>query len=210
MSDLIHETMKQTRRYWYIDGISEMAAGLIILIIGGFFAIVPLIPSDSVRVWVLAVGQPALVILGVIFGSRVVGYIKERVTYPRTGYVAFRKKNRKRRWGRIALAMVLSASLGMLFSLLFNLISARWVPTIAAAFMSLFFLVIAYNLGLARFVGLAVYILAVGLLVSWWMPSEPVDMAAMMGLTGLGLLVSGAFTLRAYLGNTQPIDQDFS
>lgn len=208
MSDLINETMKQTRRYWYIDGISEMAAGFILMLIGGFFAIVPLISSDNARIWVLAIGQPALIILSIFFGSRVVHSVKERVTYPRTGYVAFRKKDQKRRWGRIVFAMMLSASLGLLFSLLFNLIPDRWIPTIAAGVMSMFLLVIAYNLGLLRFVALAVYTLGVGLLVSWWMPPEPYDLAMMMALCGAGVLVSGLLALRHYLAHTQPAGED--
>lgn len=208
MSDLIDETIKQTRRYWYIDGISEMAAGLFLMLIGGFFAAVPLIPSESARMWILALGQPLLVILGIVFVSRAVKAVKERVTYPRTGYVAYHGKNRKRRLGRIVVAIALSAAVGMLFSLFFNLIPDRWIPTIAAGVMSIFFLVIAYNLALLRFVGLAVYFFAVGLLVSWWMPAEPYDMAAMLGLGGLGVLVSGALALRSYLANTRPVDED--
>ncbi|HZW04990.1 MAG TPA: hypothetical protein VFF68_13740, partial [Anaerolineaceae bacterium] len=170
MGDLIDETMKRTRQYWYVDGISEMFTGLFILLLGAFFAVIPLIPSVAARTWLLALGQPALILLGFWLGGKAVRAVKERLTYPRTGYLAFRKPTRKHRWGRLVFAAVLSASLGVLFSVLFNLIPERWIPAIAAGVLGLFMLFLAYQLGLVRFAVLAGYFLVVGLLVFWWMP----------------------------------------
>jgi hypothetical protein len=78
---VILEAKRRARDYWDIDGLPALRAGAIIVLWGVFW------PSTGMRGSVLA-----MVVLAVWILSRkkrgILEWLKDRITYPRTGYVA--------------------------------------------------------------------------------------------------------------------------
>ena len=102
----IAKVEQRIRRYWYSDGISEITGGLMFLILGGYFGAQDFLEKGSL-VRIILQSSLMLVMLAAILSSRwLVNTLKEKLTYPRTGYVAYRvDKQKSRRW-RIVVAVV--------------------------------------------------------------------------------------------------------
>src|SRR5512142_253259 len=85
--DLIEDALRKPRRYWNADGIPEIAIGAFWLLWG----IIVLLPIVAPR---LAQWRNVLAMLGVLTAPGLMDFAvkkwKERVTFPRGGYVQFR------------------------------------------------------------------------------------------------------------------------
>ena len=112
----IRNVEKRTRQYLYEDGFVEMAAGIMFLILGGYFYASDSLPATShLKSWLVA--SLVLVILaGQFLVGRLVRFLKSRITYPRTGYVAYKKKEPTAR--RRAAAAVSGAIIAAAFTTL--------------------------------------------------------------------------------------------
>lgn len=90
------------KRYENIDGTGEMVVGLVLL--GYFLAgyLVALLPENTAT-WVRVVVIYASLALAVVLAYWARRAIKRRITWPRTGYVAYRRSG-KVWWGKLAIA----------------------------------------------------------------------------------------------------------
>ena len=204
--------MERPKRYDNIDGTFEMAFGLMTLgfmLLGSLQAI---LPEDSM--WrhgfagMLMFYAGLLLLLGLLhWGPKA---IKKRITWPRTGYVAYRVGG-KARWTALAavaaFSAVIAAGVGCLMRLdrRHDWISLMWIGGVAiyvAGYMFWIYrmekdhpwkwLVLLFMaLGL-----LAIALIVPGDFVGLWRP-----MLLFVGLTWLG---SGAATLYLYIRHTQP------
>ena len=96
MENQIESTVKRGRAYWFTDGFTEIAGGIFFLLIGGLVLFrgiagqnVALSQFASTAVDIGTVKLAAL-LLGVL----VIWWLKDRFTYPRTGYVQGQKAMR--------------------------------------------------------------------------------------------------------------------
>lgn len=190
------ELTRRTWRYWYEDGIAETLSGLGALLATGL----SLWTNKEITfpgAWAIALGgllAGALLGLNYLMRWGIRRY-KEHVTYPRTGYVSYRRSTALSspvRWVAFGFFVLagLAGSLGGDENL-------AWVLLIAG--VALWGEHLAATLGLARFHVLAAYTLLAGELVrvvpklaAWGLP-------AFVGLVGLGYVVSGVSTLIVYL-----------
>ena len=63
--------------------------------------------QSTLQVILFTLGMPALIIFGGRAVSRIVVKLKEKYTYPRTGYVSYPRKTGSKRWSRALLAAIL-------------------------------------------------------------------------------------------------------
>src|SRR5512133_1902856 len=106
------EIKKRAQRYWYEDGIWEIAFGLINALLGGYLLITAQFSWSGPLAIVLLLLQMA-VIIGMFWSiNKIVKYMKERITYPRTGYVAYRRPAPGARLKRVLLMIGISAGIG--------------------------------------------------------------------------------------------------
>ena len=85
MTEQMDKIVKETYRYFYVDGLVETAVGLLFALIGMVLAGWAGFEEGS---WLLktAVIILPILIIGGTFGIKwLVGNLKERITYPRTG-----------------------------------------------------------------------------------------------------------------------------
>ena len=209
MKSEIDTVIQRTQRYWYVDGLGEIAVGLLLLFFGLSFALFDLVQNETLSM-ALAVGQPFVFLLLWWLGGKAVRYFKERLTYPRTGYVALPRK--KKPLSRLILAALIAAVVGGLVGLLQAVSSnSQLVMPVAVALLLAFSVaLIARRFGLLRFYLLAGYTFLLGLLAVLLPLSETQQNVFIFSMFGLGWAVSGAVTLARYLGSTQPPAMDGS
>ena len=196
----IESLLNRPKAYYNIDGVGELAMGFMCLAGSLLRWLQANAPKDSV--WH---GMPALI---VYFGSMCLilhsgpKAIKKRITYPRTGFVEYRKRD------TLWLPMILGAAVSAALS--FGLIVAyrrHWNLTTPGSLIGLLFAA-SYAYGIARTVRwkwavawvLALGSVAVGVLTdhSW---GDAFLLTAM--LYGAVLLVSGGISFWLYLRHTE-------
>lgn len=197
MSTNIDDLMQRTRRYWYEDGLSDLALGGYFLALGLFFLGQSLTPPGS-PLWLLwGVGGPLLLICGGVLANWLIKQLKTRLTYPRTGYVNYERpagglSGAARLLGVMLLAAIVSA--GMVVA------SGRWTSlTLLFGLVGLgAFGWVSYRLGLRRYLILGLWSLLLGLaLVPFALSLEQGGALFWIGF-GLGMIVSGLITWRRY------------
>ncbi len=198
----IERAMQRTRRYWYDDGLTEMAVGCLFLAIGLLF-FTEYVLGSPLASGLSAVGLPVIVVGGSWLGRHLVRIAKERFTYPRTGYVVYRRPPGARsRTATVAVAVMVGGLVGLLFSL--APASLAWIPGLQGLLVggSTFFY--GYRLGLARFCVLAAFAVVVGAVASLAGLGDLLGSGVFFAAFGLALLLSGLFALYQYLRPTAP------
>jgi hypothetical protein len=205
--DTMQRIEQRAQRYWYEDGIWEIGFGFINLLLGIFFLL-----ASRVN-WV---GPMALVMVGLQLGvflgafwliGRIVRRLKERITYPRTGYVAYRRRPASARARQVVLAAAISASIGGLTAILATLESTEnRMPMVTGLFLALGLVVLGRRFSLQRMYIQAALVLLLGFGVSQTPLSEDVSTGAFFTGFGLLMMISGAIALIVYLRRTNPAD----
>lgn len=203
----LNDWLRRPQRYWYADGLTEMAVGGIFLLVALTNLAAWLLPPGPWQNLTLAILQ-ALVIIGGVLGARaLVRYLKERITYPRTGWVTYRQPSSSRRWLLAGLTFILAAGLAFLMVALGKTVGQRWLPLVSG-FLIAFATAAGWRLRLARLLILALYTLGVGVGLTLLAPPDPLDAVLFFSLVGLGWLTSGGLALWTYLRHTHPLDED--
>lgn len=188
----IEKIEKRTVQSFYEDGLTEIAAGLIFLILGGYFFF-QTGPAGSRMGEILSASFLIVFFASFFLVNRLLRFFKRRVTYPRTGYIAFKKKEAspKRRVATAVVAGIISAALAVLFRLSPSV--QLLFPAINGLLFAVAALLLSIRIGLIRFYVLsaASAVIGVGLAA-----------AGLGDLKGLSLyyLVFGGTLLLAGLG----------
>jgi hypothetical protein len=210
--DQIGSLLNRPKAYYNIDGVGELGCGFMSLSYALFHWLQVRTPEHSVwhQTWVFCLYLGLMVSI-IHYGSKAV---KQRITYPRTGFVEYRKRDT---FWRMFIAMGVSAliSVGLALAL-----RSRWDVTAPA---SLFgpVLAAAYGYGIARTVPWkwAVFAaMAFGSLAIAILPEDLIGpladhswagtfMLSMM-LYGTLLMLSGGISFWLYLRHTQAPAQD--
>lgn len=199
MKSPLETAQKRTRRYWYEDGLSELAAGAVILLMALVNLALGLLAPPPWKDWLSALGLPVIVIGGGILARRLVERLKERLTYPRTGYLRYPRPKPTRRFMSAGIAIGVALMVTLMTAWLSAAQSERLIPALTGLLSAILILFIGMSVGLARFYLLAVWQFAFGLLGSRLNLPAPFDLALFFGALGVGLLISGGITLSRYL-----------
>lgn len=200
----INETIKRTKRYWYVDGFSEIGIGLLLIVIILFNYLVGQVQTPILQILLVVVGLPGVIVLGSRGLSRVVVKLKEKYTYPRTGYIAYRTKTGSRRWKRVLLAGTVGLLAGALTSLLSGSLPLIYEQLFVTVMIACAYTYIGYSIGLKRFYWIAGATILLGLGLSLARLEEIRYFLTFFVGQGLIWIVSGLLALRQYFGGTQP------
>jgi len=206
MNEDIDHTIQRTRRYWYIDGLPDIVFGSILLLLALYFYMKTVLPPESTLANMLTVGFVLLIVGCGWIGGRIINYFKERLTYPRTGYVSYPKPKTSHRMvtGIVAaliafmLTALIATSPGSLFL----------IPTLMGVLIGLAMLYFGSKIGLMRYYLYAALSALIGIGLSWTHISSDLSGAVYYFVMGLVLLVTGVFTLWNYLHQTKPVEDD--
>lgn len=206
MKDQIDQTIQRTQQYWNIDGIPELIFGGVFMLLGIYFLVQTALPPESMLANLLNIAFVLIVIGGGFLGGRLINSLKTRLTYPRTGYVSYKRSRGKNRWIAGALAIIIAAAVSAFFILSPTYIA--WIPGVTGILLSGFLVVIGYRLALLRFYGQAAISLILGVGISLSGMGNDPGLAIFYGLMGLIVTISGAITLHNYLQNYPPIQEE--
>jgi hypothetical protein len=204
-SKQIQQIEKRTTRYWFADGLAEMTVSFVFLVLALYFYLKLVVPVDSLLYPLLEMGFILFIVGGSFITSRIVNALKERLTYPRTGFVAYQQDRRGKSRSRIAAVFVVGvivAAVTLLFTN--NRTEFAWMPAITGLLLglaTLFF--IAPRIGLVRIYLLGGAAVVVGVAISLLGFEDIPGLAWFYFLAGAGVLLSGGLTLIAYLRSNQ-------
>lgn len=203
MTTTIQNLTRRTYQYWYNDGLTELAAGVLILAIGLINLVQALLNSETLN-QVALILQPLVLVGGYFALNGIVKPLKERYVYPRTGYVAYRQPEGKRRHLLRMVAVVLAMIIAMTAALLLRVVKEAWLPAFVGLFLALLMTYLGFKLGLVRFFIIASFTVLLGLAAAYLQLNDLYAKAFIYSGFGLALVVSGGLTLWHYFRSTQP------
>ena len=105
----IKRTQQRTRGYWFSDGITEIVGGIALALVG-----LPMFLS--VRTGAEMLSTLALMAMILLFpaSARVVRFLKDRITHPRTGYVKYAAPSLNRRMKSAVSALAIAVAMVVL------------------------------------------------------------------------------------------------
>jgi len=202
MNDPTQEIKRRTAAYWYIDGLAEIGAGCMILLIGVFNFAMDAWVAQPARALMLGIGQPLFIIAGFVLVRKAVISVKERLTYVRTGDVASPRPRGARRWTRYLAGLLASAVAVAIVILLIPFLGDDWLMAGTGFFTALMILMIAVRVSLPRFYALAVLAFLAGLIPSLLHMPDPANVIFFLCVFGGAWIAMGALTLYKYLHTT--------
>lgn len=217
MTDLLHQARRRALRYWVEDGIPDLYTGILFLLFTGLRFLAQWAERQQQATWMAVgfFGSLAVILLGTLLGRFIIDAIKQRVTYPRTGYVAYAAPSKKERRKQMAFTLLL----GLLLTGIVLVHPQPLLPfRLWALHLILFFLAltIAWQMGSPRFLfySLVILFLVTGYHLTWerWSPSTQRLMTyGEITFLVLGVLMTlgGAFTLVRYL-KQHPLAEEVS
>lgn len=206
----VKQVEKRVRRYWYEDGIAELSSGGLFIILGLYFSAQGFFGETSLVSIILQVSL-VLLLAGGIFGLRwLVNTLKERLTYPRTGYVEYRVNNRndrKRRMMVVVLALIISMASIVLIDFIRGLDS---MVLISGLLVGVIFIALRGKAsGLKRFYLLGGFSILLGIGLAFVGLSQAYSLGLFYGLLGIAIVISGGIVLRSYMNeNPVPAEDD--
>lgn len=200
MNTEINTAVQRTRQYWYVDGLSEMALGGICLVLALYFFASASLLAGSFLAELLNMLFLLILVGSSLLARRIVNRLKTRLTYPRTGYVAYRHATGWRRMAVAGTAVLISLSVTAL--LVASPVAISWMPAVTGLVFGATGLFMGYRIGLLRFYLLGLGSLLLGGAASLSGLENISALAVYYALMGLALLLSGGLTLRSYLRET--------
>lgn len=199
MKDTIGQIMRKTYAYWWVDGTMDMAMGLLF---GGLAASNYLMGKLQLsKPWdlILAIAEPLLFVLFWFLYGRLVKWIKEHITYRRTGYVAYQPKKKKKR----IQSAVIGGVMGIFMALMVTYIGPEVLKIepmlIAGCVMAVITLYLGYWYGANRFFIVAPVEFGLALWISSLSIDGELKSIAVMAAIGAVWIISGVGTFILYL-----------
>lgn len=197
MNQSIDDVMRRTYRYYYEDGLAETAVGILFFIIGLALLGWLTIQSSPILGIMMVILSILLIFGGTLFVQKVLPSLKERLVYPRTGKVVYRREEqeptkRTNRW--LMLLMLAVFVLAMLLPERFN-----QMALLEGVLLGVLFVYLGYRVKVNRFYLLGGAALLVALASMMLFSDDIRSSAFTFGGTGLILLISGLIVLVRYL-----------
>jgi hypothetical protein len=209
MNANISDVEQRVKRYWFKDGIGELAGGGLFVVLGLFFAGNEWLPPNSLARTLLD-SSLILVLIGGIFITRwFINILKTHLTYPRTGYVEY-YPSRKNTPSRRTLTAVIAMGVSILMVLFGRVTgSFNWIPGFTGLAVGVILIMTQAQSGGRKFYVLGFFSIILGLTLSFGILSEAYSLGLFYGLTGVAAMVSGGLTLARYLHeNPMPTEKN--
>jgi len=232
----IHAIEKRTGRYWLEDGLWDLGFGLVMVTMGLLLTFVPdpagsELVSAATAVAITPAMAPALAaalalavaaaMMGVMAAAFfllgwAIKYLKERITYPRAGYVAYRRRTGLQRSRRIVIAGFTGAVVSALMAVVASLPAMHdRTPAVAGALLGMVTFYLGIRFGVMRYYGVGFCTILLGLGVSLINTDINSRRGFALGANGIffiafGLLwmVCGGLALWAFLRRNRPDEND--
>ena len=196
----LDQARQRAQRYFYTDGLVELALGLLYVVIGALILAYQHSGPRGMH-WLAGLGLLAFTMGCTFFFGWLVRSLKQRLTYPRSGQVSYHSQpDRSRRFITVTMLIIILAGV-------FLPEERPQIPLFAGGFVAFMLVYLGWQARVLRFLGLA----AIALVATWWgvyyAAGELDGLAAVFLVTGAALLASGLLALLLYLArNPRPAD----
>ena len=159
MKDTLTQVQQRARAYWFADGLYEIVSGIFAAILGGFILLESRVESGTPQADLLSNTANVFLLLGAFLTPVLLRWMKERVTYPRSGYVAYPELKTAERLRRGIPAMIIAFLLAALIATsilasaqtrLWVMESVVWLPTAMGVLFGVILIRSAQATGLSR------------------------------------------------------------
>jgi hypothetical protein len=198
----VSKDLTRTLRYWYIDGLSEIAGGLVILLLGLTDFLAALFTGQPYWNWIIGFGQPLLILGAAILTRTYLPKIKEKITYPRTGYVEYHKRTPSQTLQRVLLPFLIAFVISALLGVIDNKIPDRYWPLLLSGCVALAMAYLGARLDVHRFYLEAFFCVLLGVVL--YSANLPYQWSAAFVFSGMGILwcLFGIIVFVHYLHST--------
>lgn len=159
MKNNIELAVQRAQGYWFIDGLSEILLGIILTLLGAAFFFRAQVQNAG-QVFSVLNAKDTILILGLSLGMAVIVWLKQNITYHRTGYVEPRLESfgaRLQKYWKVIALIVGAPIVLILLMLVFSWARAglfygiTWIPAAIGFVFGIFMLAQANQTGLKRF-----------------------------------------------------------
>jgi hypothetical protein len=171
-----------------------MAVGILFAVIGLNTWLVSVAPKGTPLALAAWIALPVLTIGGIFWVQRFVKNLKERLVFPRTGYIVYEAKPNRFRWLVIGFALALAVSILVL--------PYEWLTKgsiTGGALLCVILASIGAQVDLKRLIAIGALGLVLGVIFAFLPLSDNAGLAATISFTGLILTLVGGMALRSYL-----------
>ncbi|MDQ1307771.1 MAG: hypothetical protein QG671_3604 [Actinomycetota bacterium] len=204
--DDIRQAQRRALAYWFVDGIPEAVGGGAIFLVGALLYLAEITGNDMFGSF-----STMTMILAFPIAGRIVRTAKERITYPRTGYIKYTAPAGRHRTIKLVVAVLVAMGLaGFLASRPQDADGGAggWLVTSLACGLGAAYGVRGWKTGVKRFyvVGAVLVILGAGIVLTGFGFEGAIGLLWM----GFGVLsvVSGVLTLAGYLRENPPPEDE--
>jgi len=157
MENKLKNSQQRAIQYWFADGLAEFLGASICLLLAIYFAAQQFLPQSSFAIFFLLLFIAA-------FGIRKLMYsLRQRSTYPRTGYVKAMRGFQDRRMRFIAITFTVILLALMLYTILRGIDTFPWLTAISGVTFAFLFFLTALEAKLCRFYYLAGFSILLGI-----------------------------------------------
>lgn len=191
MDSQIESVMKRGRGYWFVDGFTEILVGILFILLGGITLLSGIVPQNSFLSQFVSLAESAAIVkfLGLILAVLGLWWLKDRFTYPRTGFVREKGVSRSQLlvFLRNAVLIAILPMIGLIIPLFF-IPAVRgaifsmpvWFPPVVGIFWGALCILLGEWTALRRFRLLGVVIMLAGISIGAWqltlgLPNVPAD-----------------------------------
>jgi hypothetical protein len=204
-------TLNRAYAHWLNDGIFEIEFGMLLAGVGTLRAIIHFAGEKSTAYYWFS-GVLLVFMIGCGWGFNRFGKaLKARITYPRTGFIAFKPRtfNFKRILAILALfifAGVLGGVVGVVATQPNQQEIGGIVPITQGIIGALAFTIAAKRVEVKRFYYLAAFSVGIGLAIASFGVGVVLGLSSFYLSIGLAMVVSGCVALVKYLRSYEPVD----
>ncbi len=179
MQSQIDQAIKRARGYWFVDGFTEIVAGILFVSLAGLLLFSRSASQASFPSWFLsaAVGISIAKLVGLVAAVLILWWLKDHFTYPRTGFVRGKQITARQivivlRNALLFLLLPISALIAasLLITSTASVLSSMpvWFPIGVSLIWAILFVFAAGWLGLLRFRIVGGLVLLTGIIIGIW------------------------------------------
>jgi len=167
---------QRNRRYWYIDGISEIFTGVLFSLLGLLLYGRSLVSANSHLTAIFSTTQNILLTAGIGVGIVFVRWLKERSTYSRSGYVSYPQMTKKQIWTRagFSIGIFLLTAITLIFCFLtfptfrkLLVVAPLWLPLLISVVLGVNWIVLGLRNDIKRFFLIGGFALLTGIILGY-------------------------------------------
>lgn len=206
MRDPLLEARARVSRHSRADGLNEIAASILALAGAGLLLGPHWAPTGPPQRQIVGWSYVAFFCAFALFQQRILQALRERLTYPRTGYVTYREPGKAVQFGAGTVATLLTiAAFVVSFRFHGRLAGLEvWLPALIGGPWGTWLIVAGRRAGLPRLVLVGALSLILSLGVSFAWPNLYSALTVYLAGMGGALLLSGAITLWRHLHTPPP------